>query len=505
MKLPSPLLLFFLACCIALKASARPNVLLITADDLGWDSLGCTGNPLKGLSPNLDRLASEGLLIQHCHIATPICGPSRHALYTGQYPQSSGYLGHGVQPPKWWKAQDHDVVRKSITSRLHDAGYLTGCVGKHGSDWCKFSVPPFGANQQTGMGRNPEKYYQFVRDFLQRSKAEDKPFYLTANTHDPHRYWARHRSETKQWIDANMGSKDWKALPNGKPYPDPAIDFCPEACPMPPQYPEDPRLREDLSKYYGSVHRMDQVVGKVLQALDESGLAQETLVLFLSDHGMAWEMAKWSLYPAGTRTPLILRWPGKLEPGQTNECSVLSVVDIAPTLADLCGLTPMQSVDGQSFRCLLEGKPNEWERTHAFTTFNYMNNLPPANEAVEAYSRDLYLQQEQYRPSRALSSNQYTYIWNGWADGKTPLPRTMGGEVAWLLRDGNEHREWIHFAQHRTTEELYDTVQDPGCRHNLAKSPEYDKALKRMRSQLLDTLVKTKDHELPNFRHTHKR
>ena len=224
-----------------------PNILLITADDLGWDSLGCMGNQLKGLSPNLDRLASEGLLIKHAYVATPICGPSRQAIYTGRFPQSTGILGHGTQPPNWWKAKKGGTDTQSITSLLLNAGYLTGMIGKHGSDWCRFSIPPHGRNEQTGMGRDPEKYLQFSRDFFTRAKKERKPFFLSANTHDPHRYWARHSDESSGWIKNMMGDSKWKPFANGKPYPDPKTRFDPKDCPVPPSYPNEVKIKANLT------------------------------------------------------------------------------------------------------------------------------------------------------------------------------------------------------------------------------------------------------------------
>ena len=118
----------FLFIWLESTAVPKPNILLITADDLGWDSLGCMGNPLEGLSPNLDRLASEGLLIKHGYVATPICGPSRQALYTGRFPQSTGLMGHGVQPPNWWKLNRSNAGTQSITSLLLQDGYLSGMI-----------------------------------------------------------------------------------------------------------------------------------------------------------------------------------------------------------------------------------------------------------------------------------------------------------------------------------------------------------------------------------------
>ena len=221
-----------------------------------------------------------------------------------------------------------------------------------------------------------------------------------------------------------MGSTSWTPLENGKPYPDPKTQFNPADCPMPAPYPNDMRLKNDLSKYYDSVNRMDEVVGEVLRALDERGMADNTIVIFLSDNGLAWDMSKWTLYPSGTKTPLILRWPGRIKPGQIDKKSVLSVVDIAPTIAEMCGLAPMERIDGVSFLSLLKGDIFDWKRTEAFTCFNYMNNEKEYDDMIESYTPDLFKKIDQYRPSRALSSTHFTYIWNGWSDGTTKVPNT---------------------------------------------------------------------------------
>lgn len=486
----------------------RPNVLLITADDMSWDSLGCTGNILAGISPNLDKLASEGILIEHCFISTPICGPSRESLYTGQFPQSSGYMGHGVQPPTWWKNAGGKRPKTSITTELKNAGYFTSCVGKHGSTACKFSMAPQGAPYQTGMGRDPSKYYAFVREFLAQAKEEGKPFYLAANAHDPHRYWARSRGENQRWLKAMMRNEEWTLYPNGKPYPDPQTEYDPADCPVPPMYPNDSRFKAELSNYYDSVNRMDEVVGSVLKALDESGMADNTIVLFLSDHGMPWALSKWALYSSGTKTPLIVRWPGKIQPGLYNAESVLSVVDIAPTLAELCRIPAMEQVDGLSFAEVLVGSSAKWTRRSAFSCFNYMNNAPELDELFTTYPADLYQQMEQYRPSRALNTRRYTYVWNGWSDGETTQPPTMGSEVPALLRknadkaeDGSypDYAERAEFILQRVPEELYDVKKDPGCFNNLVHNPEYQAVLKSFQREMQTLLEETSDHELDNY------
>ena len=493
---------------LGVPTSKKPNILLITADDLGWNSLGCMGNKLKGISPNLDRLASEGLLIKHGYVATPICGPSRQALYTGQFPQSNGFMGHGIQPPKWWKSTRTNAETQSITSQLLDHGYLSGMIGKHGSQWCRFSLSPHGENEQTGMGRNPEKYFAFTRKFLAQAKEKKKPFFLAANAHDPHRYWARHPDETSHWINQMMGDGKWKPFPNGKPYPDPKSRFKPEQCPVPSPYPSESKIQETIATYYDSVNRMDQVVGGIIQALQESGLADNTLVIFLSDHGMAWDLSKWSLYPSGVRTPIIIRWPAKVKSGQINSQSVVSVVDIAPTIAELCGLPPLKKTDGQSFSALLTDRQLKWQRTTAFSCFNYMNNHAEVDDSMPFFHSDLSKQFDQYRPSRALNTRRFCYIWNGWVDGNTPLPKTMLGEFHWMLSEMTKssthsviagYLETKNFIEYRTPEELYDLSTDPGCQINLADQSNLSDTVKKLRNRMKKVLQKTQDHELDNF------
>ena len=486
----------------------KPNILLLTADDLGWDSLGCMGNPLPGLTPHLDELAAEGLLIKHAYVATPICGPSRQSIYTGIFPQQSGFMGHGVQPPLWWRVEGRKVIKKSITSHLLDHEYLTGLIGKHGSEWCRFSVPPRGQNIETGMGRNPQDYIEFTQDFILRAKQEKKPFFLAANTHDPHRYWANHENETPQWINAMMGDNTWKVFANGKPYPDPQKSFNPEDCPVPLPYHQDEKVQDLLATYYGSVNRMDEVVGGILQALDESGLAKNTIVLFLSDHGMAWDLSKWSLYPSGVRSPLIIRWPLNIPAGRVEEKAVVSVVDLVPTILDLCNLPAMDEIEGSSFKCILEGNNKNWKRVQAFSCFNYMNNEASIDQSISSFSSDLADKFEQYRPSRALNDPFFSYVWNGWSNGSNQLPGTMLGEFHGILskaieesKGKNNHEFSMQklFIEMRCPEEFYHLKNDPACKINLASDPRYRQKLQQYRKSMRKILTRTNDHELQNF------
>jgi arylsulfatase A-like enzyme len=183
-------------------------------------------------------------------------------------------------------------------------------------------------------------------------------------------------------------------------------------------------------------------------------------------------------------------------------------VDIAPTIAELCGLPRMKTSDGKSFSSLLTGQHANWKRQSAFSCFNYMNNDPKMDESVRSYSSDLAKQFEQYRPSRALNDKNFCYVWNGWSNGTATLPKTMLGEFHGMLDDlaknqsDSEYGDYLktkNFIECRVPEELYDLAKDPACRENLSSELHYQKTLQSFRQGMKKVLRKTQDHELENY------
>src|SRR5688500_5731231 len=143
-------------------AARRPNILFITADDMSWDSLGVTGCPLADVSPNLDRLASEGLLLDHCHVPTPMRGPTRMAWITGTWPQTNGLMGHYNQPPKWFGPTPITTTLPELLRA--QGGYYTGVICKNPTNtgWhCETN------HLETGLGRDPAKFEQVTRKFIE--------------------------------------------------------------------------------------------------------------------------------------------------------------------------------------------------------------------------------------------------------------------------------------------------------------------------------------------------
>lgn len=479
------------------KTSGKhPNILFITADDMSYDSLGVTGCPIPHISPHLDGLAHEGLLLDHCHIVTPICGPSRFAFITGALPQQSGQMGHYNMPPQWF---GESPIRTNVAELLRTQGnYFSGVMCKvpdnRGWDWLKTHL-------DLGLGRDPSKFYTLTKEFLDKAAAQGKPFFLHANSMDPHEYWARQKYETKAWLDAMMGGKDYETYPNGKPYPDPDVLYQPDEIPVPPCWPDNEEIREDIHTYYSSVKRLDETVGAILQALRESGQDKNTLVVFISDNGLGRAFAKWSLYPLGTRTPLIVRWPGVTAAGRHDTHHVVSTIDFAPTFLEVAGLRPLPYMHGISLLPILTGDKTAAPRDTVFTCFNYMNNTPERDQKITRFTRDMAEHNDNYRPMRAINTRRYTYIWNGWADGRREIPLEMSAsQTIRRILTATGHAARAEFEKFRAPEEFYDTVADPGCLHNLITAPDQQQRIARFRQELLQVMTQTSDHELENFR-----
>jgi N-sulfoglucosamine sulfohydrolase len=476
----------------------KPNIVFISADDMSYSSLGCTGCSIPDISPNLDRLASEGLLLDHCHIITPICGPSRRAWITGAYPHQTGHMGHYKMPPQWFKKPHIDTNAAKILR--DEAGYYTGVMCKFpegkGWNWQK-------NHREMGLGRDPRKFYESTKEFIAKALDAGKPFFLHANSMDPHEYWARQTHETKEWITAMMGEGNkYNRYPNGKPYPDPDVDYKPNDIDVPPCWPDNKDIREEIHTYYNSVKRLDDTVGEILKAIKESGQEENTMVLFVSDHGIGKAFGKWSLYPLGTRTPLIVRWPSVTAAGRHDRKNIVSTIDFAPTFLEMAGLEPRDYMHGLSLVSLFKDSGVYLQRKSVFTCFNYMNNYPGIDESVTEFdSGNMADIHNNYRPMRAINTTRYTYIWNSWSDGKREIPLEMsGGQAVRRILYETGHASRADFEKYREKEEFYDTIADPGCLHNLINQPHQQERISYFRNELLDVMIDTQDHELNNYK-----
>lgn len=482
MKIPL-LLLFWLLPLLAVGAASKLNILFITADDMNYDTPGFTGNPTPGLTPNLDRLAREGMWFVHGHVTVAVCQPSRECLMTGRYPHRNGAVG-------FYPVRDDVPTLQEI---LKAAGYHLGIMGKvaHLQPPAKFpwDFQPDGA--AIGNGRDPAAYYQLTREFLQQAKAAGKPFFLMANSHDPHRPFAGSEQEQQRAESGRKGKKksapqpDDEANPGGVKYPPPARTYTTNEVCVPGFLPDLPDVRKEVAQYYSSAHRCDQTVGEVLRALKESGFEDNTLVMFLSDNGISLPFGKSNCYLSSTRTPWLVRWPGRTKPGTRDDRHFISGIDYMPTILEAVGLPLPAGMDGKSFLPLLTGGTQEG-RDRVFTCYN------------ETSGRRAY-------PMRCLQTARFGYIFNGWADGtNTYRAEPMNGLTYPAMQAAAKTdiavAGRVELLLHRVPEELYDFAADPHGLKNLAADPQHREQLQQMRQAMLAWMEQTQDPLAVTFR-----
>ncbi len=462
-------------------AASQPNILLMTLDDMGFGTTGAEGCTVPGITPNIDQLAAEGMLFTQGFIMTPICGPSRGAILSGRYPHNSGMMGHGKQPPANWTPPKQETP--TISRYLREKGYHATAILKHKRNapfntWdISYDEAPYGVGHED---RSPAVFKERTSDAIRQAQKAGKPFFIYANPIDPHKPWSR-----TEWEKEAL--RTWNP---DKPYPDPGRRYHPDEIEVPTNLPDLPGVREKLVPYYESLHRGDECIGAILEALDESGLKDNTIVVFLSDNGMGTIGAKAMLYHHGLRTPMILRWPGKVAAGKVDKHSVISSVDIFPTILEAIGQPEIEALEGRSFLPLALGKRERGERTHAYAAHNYYGDSTP----------------EWYFPQRAIIDGDFCYIWNAYVkqpNGDRPfLPDGWKDVLDGYLTD--EHPEVVAKVDsivNKVPEELFDLRTDPGCWKNLVNDPKHAEVLNRYRAILENEMTSSNDPQLKFWPH----
>ncbi|MCB1130635.1 MAG: sulfatase [Verrucomicrobiae bacterium] len=439
-----------------LLATASPNLLLITVDDMNRDSVGAYGCPIEGITPNIDRLAAQGIRFDRGFVNVAICQPCRAVLMTGRYPQTNGAAGFERISP--------DVP--SLPEALKSAGYYNGLIGKeiHVVPSRHHAFDRIGPEGTLGHGRDAKKYAEAVRTMI--AEAGDRPFFIMANTHDPHRPFAG--SAAEKW----------------RPRPKVTRTITADEAVVPGFLPDIPPVRKELAEYFTSVHRADEVVGAILRELDAAGVADNTLVLFLSDHGMPLPFAKTNCYLASNITPWIMRWPGHIQAGSSDAKHFVSGIDVAPTFLDAAGVPNLEGADGLSILPTIDGK-EQAGRDRVFT----FHQKPFSGKRL---------------PMRAVNDGEFLYIWNGWADGKTEFRNeSMSGLTFQAMKNSGDPaiRARAGFYLHRCREELYQIRNDPDCLHNLLGGTDgtWKPRASAMTKMLWHWMKDVGDPELKNF------
>ncbi len=455
------------ACRSRGEKKPRPNILLITADDMNYNSPGCYGSSIPGITPNIDHLADEGVRFSHAHVNIAVCQPCRQSLLTGRYAFRHG--GEGFNPI-WLEVP-------TLGEQLRAAGYLNGILGKekHLKPDSKFCMDYVRGEKALasgmGIGRDPAKYKAFAREFFNQARARGKSFFLMANSHDPHRPFAGSENEKKSW---------------GQDLPEVRRWIIEKEVTVPGFLPDIPDVRKEIAQYYTSVYRCDEVVGNLLEALDESGNRENTLVLFLSDNGMSFPFAKANCYLNSTKTPWIVRWPGRIQAGTKNHKDFISGIDFMPTVLEIVGLPQIKGMDGRSFFPLLQGK-HQSGRDSVFTEFH------------QTSAKNRY-------PMRCVQTAQFGYIFNFWPDGQTKMTMDSTGGLSFkamqkaALKD-REIETRVRLFSYRIPEEFYNLEQDPNALENLIDNPRFSDEIETFRRKLEAYMAKAGDPALEAYRH----
>ena len=419
------------------SAGARPHVVLFVADDYSWHDCGPYGNRVVR-TPNLDRLAREGMRFDAAFAASPTCTPSRCALFTGLYPFRNGaHANHSVV---------NDGLR-TLPHRMKDLGYRVVLAGKtHIGPRESFPFEYLKGSNVMPAGKDHVLWTDLdtgtVEALLAGHDRAKQPLCLVVCSHSPHVYW-------------------------------PASDGYDPAPAAPPPYLLDtPETRAALCRYYTDVTWMDRQVGDVLESLSKHGYADDTLFAFTADQGAQFPFAKWNLYDAGIRTPLLVRWPGKVGAGTSTD-ALVSLVDLLPTVLEATGAAAPVEVDGRSFMPVLLGRSDRHREAvyAAHTGDGNMNRSPMRCVRTARHKYVLNLKpEERYK----------THISDGVAgDGRAYW-------ASWVRRVPDDPRAATLVARYRErpAEELFDLSADPYEQNNLAADPGHAHLLATLREDL---------------------
>jgi N-sulfoglucosamine sulfohydrolase len=445
--------------------AAKPNLLIITTDDMSCDSVGVYGSKLKDSTPNMDKLAAQSLRFNYAHTVVGNCMPSRNVMWSGKYPHNNRIEGFNQIP----KAEKNYPVLGDL---MKDAGYFTGIRHKvsHSTPYSPFPWDIVIGDEKHDDAKNPESWGKAATTGIEAAKKAEKPFCLMLNIADPHKPFYAEGKKGETIPDKNMPSRV----------------FTPEEVPVPGFLPDDPIVRNELSHYYSSVRRADDGVGAILAALRASGEDENTIIVFLSDHGMPLPFAKTQLYHHSTRTPLIIRWPGVTKPGSVDDEHMISTVDLLPTILDVLQIASPGGFDGTSFAAVLKGGKQP-ERTMIFKEHN--ENAGGQNT-----------------PMRAVQTKDFVYIFSPWSNGTRVMSGATNGtstcrQMRVLAKTNEQIAARIGLFDHRVPEEVYEVRYDPDALTNLIAKPENATQVADLEKAMEDWMVKTKDPLLEVFRH----
>jgi len=412
----------------------KPNIILFITHDQG-QFLRCyntvqTPNNLH--TPNLDKIAEDGIRFTNNFCTAPQCSPSRGSMQTSLYPHQNGLMG---LTNRGWNLPD---TNKTLPIYMKELGYTTHLVGlQHETNF------PEKLGYDTMSKRTKDYKYKINKiekdflHFIEAHQADDKPFYAnfgTIETHRPFSAWA-------DSVDANDVE-------------------------VPPFLPDHEMIRKDLGEFYGTIEKVDILIGKIIDRLHDTNLLENTLFIYTTDHGSAFPRSKCTLYDPGIKTLLLMSLTSsELFSGGKIYDQMISNIDLLPSLVNLAGGKPPRNIEGKSILPLLKGEIDEF-RNRIFAEKTY---------------------HELYDPIRCMRTKKYKMIYNF-----KPLD-TLYQIPADILKDlsGQYMKERYNYP--RAVEELYDLEIDPNEKVNLAENPEFEHVVGTLKKELFNWIKYTND------------
>ena len=430
--------------------AAAKNVVLLISDNQTWFDVGCYGNKVVQ-TPNIDRLAKDGVRFESAFATTASCGPSRAVIYSGLLTHRNGQYAHPHR-------EHNQQIRPDVTTvftMLRNNGYRTALIGKD-------HVRPL---EQYPIDFKPMAR---SRDVIEMTAAADrfmaeseKPFFLVVSFGDPH--------------PVSIDGKGW-GIPSAQHGYTP-VQYDPQDVTVPGFLSDTAEVREGIAGYYQQISRMDFGVGRMLQSLEQRGLRDDTLVIFTADHGTSEPGAMGTHYEPGVRVPFVVYRPGLQRSGITNS-ALVAFTDITPTILDwtTTGFDDYQ-LHGRSVLPILETPdPVGWD--HAL---------------LSHVGHDVFA----YYPMRTLRGRRYKLIWNVNYRSEYPLPIDTIQRRTWINARNSETQilgaRSIEAFLHRPQLELYDLQKDPLEVKNLAHNPAFESVLDGFVAELVERLESQRD------------
>ncbi|MFI3285375.1 MAG: sulfatase [Rikenellaceae bacterium] len=435
----------------------RPNIILFVSDDHGKDALGCYGNDIIK-TPNLDALAESGVLFNHAYCTSASSAASRSVLLTGQYGHAIGAYGHVHD---YHHFSTYDTIR-TLPMILSQAGYHTARIGKY------HVAPESVYHFDQLFEADPRNTVEMANNCKEVFNSE-KPFFLYFCPDDPHR---GEPFTPPVWDMPNRFGN----LDEGYAGVE-TVKYKVEDVIVPEFLPDTKECREEIAEYYQSISRIDQGFGKLMQHLKAAGKLDNTIIIYISDNGMAFAGAKTTLYEPGIELPCIIKSPFVKQKGMVNN-AMISWVDMTPTILDMAGVEyDSTRFQGRSFNDIIDQEhPQGRDEIYASHTFHEIT---------------------MYYPMRSCHERQYKLIWNVAWEMEYPFASDLWASSSWQ----SIYRNNIASYGKRTTEallrhaefELYDLENDPYEIDNLASNPKYATELERLKEKLKKWQRETKD------------